>query len=43
LSGICQDTLKAMGSLLDTLSEWYPDVLLEIKSACNFFLEESLK
>jgi putative nucleotidyltransferase with HDIG domain len=37
------NALKAMGLQLDTLSEWYPDVLLEIESACKFFLEESAK
>jgi putative nucleotidyltransferase with HDIG domain len=37
------NALKAMGFQLDTLSEWYPDVLLEIESACKFFLEESAK
>jgi putative nucleotidyltransferase with HDIG domain len=42
LSGIHPDALSAMGSVLDTLSEWYPDALLEIESACNFFLEESM-
>jgi putative nucleotidyltransferase with HDIG domain len=41
LYGIHPDVLNAIGSRLDTLSEWYPDVLLEIESACKFFLEES--
>jgi putative nucleotidyltransferase with HDIG domain len=41
LSGIHPDALSAMGSVIDTLAEWYPDVLLEIESASKFFLEES--
>jgi putative nucleotidyltransferase with HDIG domain len=43
LSGIHPDALNGMGSMLDTVSEWYPDVLLEIESASKFFLEESMK
>ena len=43
LSGIHPDALNFMGSELDTLPDWYPDVLLEIESACEFFLEESRK
>ena len=43
LSGIHPDALKIMGSQLDTVSDWYPEVLLEIESACKFFLEESRK
>ncbi|MBU0769781.1 MAG: HDOD domain-containing protein [Proteobacteria bacterium] len=39
LSGIHPDVLTIMGSQFDTLSDWYPDVLLEIESACKFFLE----
>jgi putative nucleotidyltransferase with HDIG domain len=38
LSGIHPDALNVMRSQLDTLSEWYPDVLLEIETACTFFL-----
>ena len=30
-----------MGSQLASISEWYPQVSLEIESACKFFLEES--
>ena len=41
--GIHPNALKTMGLQLDTLSEWYPDVLLEIESTCKFFLEESAK
>ena len=41
LTEISADVLKVMGSQLDTVSEWYPEVLLEIESACKFFLEES--
>jgi putative nucleotidyltransferase with HDIG domain len=37
------DALNAIGNELDTLSDWYPDVLLEIESACKFFLEEPAK
>ena len=43
LSDIHPDVLTIMKSQLETLSEWYPDVLLEIESACNFFLEGSIK
>jgi len=43
LSSIHPDALKIMGSQLDTVSDWYPEVLLEIESACKFFLEESSK
>jgi putative nucleotidyltransferase with HDIG domain len=43
LSGIHPDALKVMGSQLDAISDWYPDVQLEIESACKFFLEESTK
>jgi len=39
LSGIHPDVLTIMESQFDTLSDWYPDVLLEIESACKFFLE----
>jgi putative nucleotidyltransferase with HDIG domain len=40
LSGIHPDAFSAMGGLLDTVPEWYPDALSEIESACKFFLEE---
>jgi putative nucleotidyltransferase with HDIG domain len=43
LSGIHPDALNVMGSQLDAVSDWYPDVQLEIESACEFFLEESTK
>jgi putative nucleotidyltransferase with HDIG domain len=43
LSGIHPDALSAMGGLLDTVTEWYPDALSEIESACKFFLEDSSK
>ena len=39
LSDIHPDAVKAMGSQFDTISDWYPELLLEIESACNFFLE----
>jgi putative nucleotidyltransferase with HDIG domain len=37
------EALNVIGNELDTLSDWYPDVLLEIESACKFFLEEPAK
>ncbi|MGA8181412.1 MAG: HDOD domain-containing protein [Desulfobacterales bacterium] len=43
LSGILSDALNASGTPHNTISGWYPDVLLEIESACKFFLEESKK
>jgi putative nucleotidyltransferase with HDIG domain len=43
LSDIHPDVLTIMKNQLDTVSDWYPAVLLEIESACNFFLEESTK
>jgi len=43
LSDIHPDALKVMGSQLDTVSDWYPEVSLEIESACKFFLKESTK
>jgi putative nucleotidyltransferase with HDIG domain len=43
LSGIHPDALNVLGSRFDTISDWYPDVLLEIESACKFFLEGSMK
>ena len=39
LSDIHPNVLTIMEGHLDTISDWYPDVLLEIESACNFFLE----
>lgn len=39
LSGIHPDVLTIMESQFDIISDWYPDVLLEIESACKFFLE----
>ena len=33
-------SIDAMGSQLDTLSDWFPDVSEEIESACKFFIEE---
>jgi putative nucleotidyltransferase with HDIG domain len=39
LSDIHPDAVKAMGDQLNTISDWYPELLLEIESACNFFLE----
>ena len=41
LSGIHPDAVKVMRSQLDTVSDWYPDVLTETESVCKFFLEES--
>jgi putative nucleotidyltransferase with HDIG domain len=38
LSGIFPDALNASDTPENTISEWYPDVLLEIESACQFFL-----
>jgi putative nucleotidyltransferase with HDIG domain len=43
LSGVHPDALSALGNLIDTISDWYPDSQLEIESACNFFLEDSAK
>lgn len=40
LSSIHQDALKAMKPQIDTVSQWLPAVSEEIKSACNFFLEQ---
>jgi len=42
ISGIHPDAAKVMGSQLDTVSDWYPEVALEIDTACKFFLEESM-
>lgn len=39
LSDIHPDAVNAMGNQFDTISDWYPELLLEIESACNFFLE----
>jgi len=39
LSDIHPGVLTMMENQLNTISDWYPDVLLEIESACNFFLE----
>ena len=39
LSGIHPDVLTIMESQFDIISDWYPDVLMEIESACKFFLE----
>ncbi len=41
LSDIHPDALKVMGGQLETASDWYPEVALEIESACKFFLKES--
>ncbi len=41
LSDIHPDARKVLRSPLSTVSDWYPEVLLEIESACKFFLEES--
>jgi putative nucleotidyltransferase with HDIG domain len=38
LSGILSDALNASGTPHNIISGWYPDVLLEIESACKFFL-----
>ncbi len=43
LSDIHPDALKVMGRQLDAISDWYPEVSLEIESACKFFLKESTK
>jgi putative nucleotidyltransferase with HDIG domain len=37
LSGILPDALNTSGNLQNTISDWYPDVLLEIESAFKFF------
>jgi putative nucleotidyltransferase with HDIG domain len=39
LSDIHPDAVNAMGNQFDTISDWYPELLLEIESACKFFLE----
>ncbi len=39
LSDIHPDAVKAMGNQFDTISDWYPELLMEIELACNFFLE----
>lgn len=37
------EAIKTMMSLLDTIPDWFPDVSIEIESACNFFIEELKK
>lgn len=39
LSDIHPDAVKAMGNQFDTISDWYPELLMEIELACKFFLE----
>ena len=39
-SEIYPDALSAMGLQIDTVSDWFPEVLTEAESACKFFLEE---
>lgn len=41
VSAIHPDVVKAMQSQLTCISDWYPEVALEIESACKFFLEGS--
>ena len=41
LSDIHPDVLTILEGQFDTVSVWYPDVLLEIELACKFFLNES--
>lgn len=36
---VCPDAVKAMKPQLETVSEWFPAVSEEIKSACAFFLQ----
>lgn len=43
LCGIHLEALNVFESLLNTLSDWYPVVSLEIESACNFFIERRTK
>ena len=43
LSDIRPDALTILKDQFDTLSTWYPDVLLEIELACKFFLNEPTK
>jgi len=43
LSDIHPDVLTILEGQFDTVSVWYPDVLLEIELACKFFLNESTK
>ncbi len=38
LSGILPDASNVSDTPQNTISDWYPDVLLEIESACKFFL-----
>ncbi len=38
-SSIHPDAANAVGSQLDIVSDWFPEVLEEIQSACQFFLE----
>ena len=38
-SAFAPDALKAMGTLLNNVHEWYPEVSNEIDSACEFFLK----
>ena len=42
LSTINPEAVEAMKPQLETVSEWFPEVSEEIKSACNFFLEEGV-
>ena len=43
LSDIHPDAVKVMGGPINTASDWYPEVSMEIESACKFFLEQSTK
>ena len=43
LSNIRPDALRILKDQFDTVSIWYPDLLLEIELACKFFLNEPTK
>jgi putative nucleotidyltransferase with HDIG domain len=43
LSGIHPEAMPIMESHFVTIADWYPDVLTEVESASNFFLDESTK
>jgi hypothetical protein len=39
-SAIDPEAKRIMFRPLETLSEWFPDIVTEIESACEFFLQE---
>lgn len=41
LSDFHPEALKSLGRQCQTVADWYPEVSLEIESACKFFIEES--